>query len=603
MIQAGALSQTSTHTMASSASSSKQNGDDGSLSALFSSLVDAGSFDQGEKPAVGAPSDEACAEGTGAFGDDARWRTVLNDMVALFRQNADMGRVPTDSGNGGDEGVLAVQSEEGRLDDSEEEKKKDSSDNGILDAFAGLFTLMQQGIREDEASRRIAMGDGETGALTEVDSAAHTQGFFGRTLEEGYESEDAATLRDFSALMKGGDADDNDFFLALDSLALDSDHEEFFDVAALSIEPKATAAEGLTGLEENAVDAGVSTPFDESIAAQGFLTQAQSGRQNKKTGGADGEALTRLSSSSLKEQGAAGGGESFDDLSSAEEDDAEASDFADRDIFGEAAREAALRTLLAKTTQTKTATAFHAPVFSGTIPSGPNEKPGAISMLPDNTGDASTADDSVLDEGLAKTDSSSGSPLSSGSAQALGSMADGARAEGTSPFANALSFARQKGASQTPSYAETTRQVIVQLRQNIKNGQSVMAIQLSPRELGGIAVRLSFGSNGHVRGSVTADNPETLELLKKDSDALIQCLQDAGLHAETGSLDFGLGGQDSGAGQTAYDSGEGVASVEESGTESALFSDVGVDNSEKGSDTAVVSETYYITPNGVNIRV
>ena len=122
-----------------------------------------------------------------------------------------------------------------------------------------------------------------------------------------------------------------------------------------------------------------------------------------------------------------------------------------------------------------------------------------------------------------------------------------------------------------------------------------MSLQLQPTDLGKISVKLDFGADGKVQGTVVADNPKTLEMLQKDSRSLERALQDAGLRAEPGSLEFSLSGRESrnNAGQTAdgtgLRAGEGTIST---GDEGAEIVDIGA-----------ISETYYITPTGVNIRV
>jgi len=68
---------------------------------------------------------------------------------------------------------------------------------------------------------------------------------------------------------------------------------------------------------------------------------------------------------------------------------------------------------------------------------------------------------------------------------------------------------------------------------------------------------------------VSADRPDTLQLLQRDARGLEQALQDAGLQMGQGSLSFNLGGQDPqgsslfpGADQTANPSYGSLASGE-----------------------------------------
>jgi len=92
---------------------------------------------------------------------------------------------------------------------------------------------------------------------------------------------------------------------------------------------------------------------------------------------------------------------------------------------------------------------------------------------------------------------------------------------------------------------------------------------------------------------VTADNPSTLNLLLKDVRGLERALQEAGLRADSGSLQFGLRGDgqaNGGSGQTA-------------GNSSALADDSDSPSGAILPGYAGPAETYYLTPGGVNMRV
>jgi len=175
--------------------------------------------------------------------------------------------------------------------------------------------------------------------------------------------------------------------------------------------------------------------------------------------------------------------------------------------------------------------------------------------------------------------------------------ADNAQAAGTYNFASTLSALRAAhgGTAGLPGVVD---QVILQMNRNVKNGQSQMSLQLQPTDLGKIAVKLEFGESGRVQGTVVADNPKTLEMLQKDSRSLERALQDAGLRAEPGSLQFSLGGQknQNNAGQTAGSNnpanGSGGGAISADGSDDEGLIDIGA-----------ISESYYITPNGVNIQV
>ena len=87
-------------------------------------------------------------------------------------------------------------------------------------------------------------------------------------------------------------------------------------------------------------------------------------------------------------------------------------------------------------------------------------------------------------------------------------------------------------------------QVAVKLSSTAKNGGSRVSIRLNPEELGKVDVKLDIGKDGLVRAMVTAEKPETLDLLQRDARALERALQEAGLKTNGDSLDFDLRGED-----------------------------------------------------------
>ncbi|MBF0128575.1 MAG: flagellar hook-length control protein FliK [Alphaproteobacteria bacterium] len=87
-----------------------------------------------------------------------------------------------------------------------------------------------------------------------------------------------------------------------------------------------------------------------------------------------------------------------------------------------------------------------------------------------------------------------------------------------------------------------TEQVKVSIDKAIAEGADEIKIQLRPESLGGIEVKLELSSNHQVHAVITADRPETLELLKQDARGLEKALQDAGLKADGSSLSFNLRG-------------------------------------------------------------
>jgi flagellar hook-length control protein FliK len=81
-------------------------------------------------------------------------------------------------------------------------------------------------------------------------------------------------------------------------------------------------------------------------------------------------------------------------------------------------------------------------------------------------------------------------------------------------------------------------QVAVKLTSSAKDGGGKISIRLNPEELGKVDVKLEIGRDGAVRATVSADRPETLELMQRDARALEKALQDAGLKTDSNSLQF-----------------------------------------------------------------
>ncbi len=120
-------------------------------------------------------------------------------------------------------------------------------------------------------------------------------------------------------------------------------------------------------------------------------------------------------------------------------------------------------------------------------------------------------------------------------------------------FANALNQTNGNSATTQTASAERpaptqSQQVIDQIKVNItraaKAGMDRLTIQLRPEELGRIDIKLEMTDDGQVRATVTADKPATLELLQREARGLERALQDAGLNADAGDLEFNLRSQD-----------------------------------------------------------
>lgn len=85
-------------------------------------------------------------------------------------------------------------------------------------------------------------------------------------------------------------------------------------------------------------------------------------------------------------------------------------------------------------------------------------------------------------------------------------------------------------------------QVAVKLTNTAADGGGRVTIRLNPEELGKVDVKLELGRDGLVRATISAERPETLDMLQRDSRMLEKALQDAGLKTDQQSLAFDLRG-------------------------------------------------------------
>ncbi|WP_448203195.1 flagellar hook-length control protein FliK [Azospirillum sp. sgz302134] len=86
-------------------------------------------------------------------------------------------------------------------------------------------------------------------------------------------------------------------------------------------------------------------------------------------------------------------------------------------------------------------------------------------------------------------------------------------------------------------------QVAVHVQKNVSDGNDQFTINLRPVEMGQIDIRLEIGPDGQVNAHVAVEKAQTLELLQRDSRNLERALQDAGLKADSNSLNFSLRGE------------------------------------------------------------
>jgi flagellar hook-length control protein FliK len=92
-----------------------------------------------------------------------------------------------------------------------------------------------------------------------------------------------------------------------------------------------------------------------------------------------------------------------------------------------------------------------------------------------------------------------------------------------------------------------------------KDGEKHFDIRLDPAELGRVDVKLSIDDAGKTQASLTAEKPQTLELLQRDRHTLERALRDAGLDLTGGGLNFSLKGQERDANTGSQPRGRGLS--------------------------------------------
>jgi hypothetical protein len=172
----------------------------------------------------------------------------------------------------------------------------------------------------------------------------------------------------------------------------------------------------------------------------------------------------------------------------------------------------------------------------------------------------------------------------------LNTSADGTKTVSSYSFASQLTNVHN---ANNAALLTAVDQVRLQLGRGAKSGTDQMTLQLQPAELGRINIKLTFAEDGSVKGTVLASNASTLDMLTKDSRNLERALQDAGLRADAGSLQFGM------TGQRNNNSGAFADKSKNSGGSAA--DDIATDVADVNTETS--AETWLLTPGRVNLKV
>jgi flagellar hook-length control protein FliK len=142
----------------------------------------------------------------------------------------------------------------------------------------------------------------------------------------------------------------------------------------------------------------------------------------------------------------------------------------------------------------------------------------------------------------AQTPPAQPTPASPANLAALSLPSQPIPAPGGIPSGSGIATATLHLAAQT-DMAPNMDSLAVQIAARSQSGAKQFDIRLDPPELGRVEVRLSIDASGKAQAHMTADQPDTLNLLQKDSASLTQALRDAGLNVARDGVNFSLRGQ------------------------------------------------------------
>lgn len=123
-------------------------------------------------------------------------------------------------------------------------------------------------------------------------------------------------------------------------------------------------------------------------------------------------------------------------------------------------------------------------------------------------------------------------------------------------------------------YGAVSQQVQVGIKQIAQGGIERITIRLTPEDMGRVDVRMDVGADGRAHIVFTADKADALDQMQRDARMLERALQDAGVKADAGSMEFNLrqqnqhaaamqdgGGQQDRSAEPQWEEGEAAASV------------------------------------------
>jgi len=177
----------------------------------------------------------------------------------------------------------------------------------------------------------------------------------------------------------------------------------------------------------------------------------------------------------------------------------------------------------------------------------------AQNKIADADNDARKADASQADAKAADASQAGARPVEAAAPQANGpqdatpSLA--APAAASSNPATAASTPPPAAATPAVHHVPNLNSLAVEIAAKSQGGAKQFDIRLDPPELGRVDVRLAIDANGKTQAHLTADQPQTLDLLQKDASSLTRALRDAGLDVSQDGLNFSLRNQQPQTGQ------------------------------------------------------
>jgi flagellar hook-length control protein FliK len=113
----------------------------------------------------------------------------------------------------------------------------------------------------------------------------------------------------------------------------------------------------------------------------------------------------------------------------------------------------------------------------------------------------------------------------------------------TTPQIAATLHVSQQPQQNMPADQATFAALGVAIAAKSKDGEKQFDINMHPAELGRVDVRISVDADGKTQAHLSAEHPQTLQLLQNDKTTLERSLRDAGLNVANNGLSFSLKGE------------------------------------------------------------